>query len=152
MSWAFWTTFSHYFMSKYIETQAGIFGSCHQDSAKNAHPPCRKWAAYLRNVKSNLVLKFHCIKQTLSFHSCWLQPTQRNSFSEILNLWESYSGARLHSNSSSMCKIYLVLARNGFNYVKSSELEESGWRCSTKSQRLWMLPALSPVSVYFCSP
>lgn len=43
-----------------------------------------KWAAYLRNVKYSPVLKFHCIKQMLSFHSCWLQPTQRDSFSEIL--------------------------------------------------------------------
>lgn len=79
-------------------------------SEKREKQPCPKVSLYKANVEFSQLLAA-------------VYPEE--SFQWNINLWESHTRVRLHSNSSSMCKMYLVLARNGFNYMKSSEREQS---------------------------
>lgn len=79
-------------------------------SEKREKQPCPKVSLYKANVEFSQLLAA-------------VYPEE--SFQWNINLWESHTRGRLHSNSSSMCKMYLVLARNGFNYVKPSEWEQS---------------------------
>lgn len=132
--------FLHHFISEYIETQVRIFGSCYMDSAKNAffffpkmsYTSKKCWGGRGRGGGESYP-KASLYKANVEFPLFLVSAYPEEEFQWNTNFRKSHTRVKLHSNSSSMCKIYLVLARNGFNYVKSSLGEESDWRCLTKS-------------------
>ena len=101
--------------------------------------PCPKVSLYKANVE---------------FPQLPASAYPEESFQWNINFWERHIEVKLHSNSSSMSKIYLVLARNGFNYVTSSEWEENDWRCLPKSvtKGLDAPGSLSSFSLFLQSP
>lgn len=77
--------------------------------------------------------KFSLYKANVEFSLFLVSAYPEEEFHWNINFRQSHTRVKLHSNSSRMWKIYLVLVRNGFNYVKSSLGEKSDWRCLTKA-------------------